>query len=60
MARKVAPRQNYMQEAITMRRFANAVAADPNAPQAWRKEVTEHLQAAMRLFLQEDERRGKA
>jgi hypothetical protein len=60
MARKVAPRQNYMQEAITMRRFANAVAADPHASPEWRREITEHLQAAMRLFLQEDEKRGKA
>lgn len=60
MARKVAPRSNYMAEAIAMRRFANAVAADTNAPVEWRREITEHLQAAMRLFLQEDERRGKA
>lgn len=60
MARKVMVRPNYMQEAITMRRFVNAVTIDPNASAAWKKEVTEHLQIAMRLFLQEDERRGKS
>lgn len=54
MARKITPRKNYMQDAIVMRRTAEAVQMDPTASQGWKTEVCAHLQAAMRLFLERD------
>ena len=54
MARKVTPRQNYMQDAIVMRRTAAAVEADTTAPVEWKQKTIEHLHAAMRLFLERD------
>ena len=60
MARTIKPRQNYMQDAIVMRRTAEAVQADPHAPQAWKDEVCQHLHAAMRLMLEKDSVNGTA
>jgi hypothetical protein len=54
MARTVKPRLNYMQDAIVMRRTAEAVKVDPDATSAWKDEVCSHLHAAMRLFLEKD------
>jgi hypothetical protein len=58
MARSIKPRQNYMQDAIVMRRTAEAVGADPTASQAWKDDVCNHLHAAMRLFLEKDSHNG--
>jgi radical SAM superfamily enzyme len=58
MARKVTPRLNYLQDAIVMRRTAEAVQADNHASPEWKEEVTGHLHAAMRLFLEKDSTRG--
>lgn len=54
MARTVKARLNYMQDAIVMRRTAEAVQADTHASSAWKDEVCSHLHAAMRLFLEKD------
>lgn len=43
-----------MQDAIVMRRTAEAVQADPRASPAWKEEVCGHLHATMRLFLERD------
>ena len=60
MARKVTPRDNYLQDAIVMRRTAEAVQADPRASQFWKDEVVNHLRAAMRLFLEREAPNGQA
>ena len=56
MGRRITPRQNYMQDAILMRRTVAVVDADLNAPQDWKEQVKTHLHAAMRLFLERDAR----
>jgi hypothetical protein len=58
MARTIKARSNYMQDAIVMRRTAEAVQADPHASQAWKDEVCGHLHSAMRLFLEKDSHNG--
>lgn len=58
MSRKVNVRESYMRDAIVMRRTAEAVEADPKAPIEWKREVTSHLHAAMRLFLTRDSQKG--
>lgn len=52
MGRKTKPRQNYMQDAIVMRRTIDAVDADTDSNPAWKEAVKTHLQAALRLFLE--------
>ena len=54
MARKVIARVNYLQDAIVMRRTAEAVQADNQATMEWKEEVCKHLHGAMRLFLEKD------
>jgi hypothetical protein len=54
MARKVTARQNYLQDAIVMRRTAAAVQADTEAPPEWKNALIGHLHAAMKLFLEKD------
>lgn len=54
MARTVKPRQNYMKDAIALRRTAEAVEADKTAPPEWIEAVRGHLHAAMRLMLEKD------
>lgn len=41
-----------MKDAITVRRLAEAVKADPNAPEKWKETLSGHLFAAMRLMLE--------
>lgn len=60
MARKVTPRENYLQDAIVMRRTAEAVQADTRASQTWKDEVNGHLRAAMRLFLERESPNAQA
>jgi hypothetical protein len=54
MARNVNVRENYLKDAIVMRRTAEAVEADPHASPEWKMELCGHLHAAMRLFLEKD------
>jgi len=54
MARKTQVRENYMRDAIVMRRTAEAVEADSKASVEWKREVISHLHAAMGLFLTHD------
>jgi hypothetical protein len=60
MARTIKARKNYMNDAIIMRRTAEAVQADSHASQAWKDEVCGHLHAAMRLMLEKDSGNGTA
>ena len=60
MARTVKPRQNYMKDAIALRRTAEAVQADAKAPPEWKSSVCAHLHAAMRLMLERDATNGQA
>ena len=59
MARNVKPRQNYLKDAIALRRTAEAVEADKNAPAEWISAVRGHLHAAMRLMLERDAANGQ-
>jgi len=52
MARKVKRRTDYFQDAITVRRIAEAVEADINATPQWKTEAANHLYSAMRLFME--------
>lgn len=52
MARRVKTRTDYFKDAITIRRIAEAVEKDPEAPAQWKAEAAGHLYAAMRLFME--------
>jgi len=54
MGRKTQARSNYRQDAIVMRRIIDAVEVDTMSSPAWKENVTDHLHAAMRLFLEHD------
>lgn len=59
MGRRTKPRANYRQDAIVMRRTIDAIEADNESNPEWKDEVTGHLHAAMRLFLEHNPK-GKA
>jgi hypothetical protein len=59
MGRKTKPRTNYRQDAIVMRRIIDAVEVDTVSSSAWKEQVTAHLHAAMRLFLEHDTKETK-
>lgn len=59
MGRKTRKRDNYMSEAVTMRRFAESVELDDEARAEWRAELLSVLQRAMALFLQRDAERSQ-
>lgn len=51
MARPTEPRVTYTRDAIQLRRMIEAVQIDPTADPKWKAETISHLQAALRLFL---------
>lgn len=54
MARKASRRTNYTNDAIVMKRTAEAVALDTDASEEWRSELQTLLTRAMTLFLERD------
>jgi len=54
MARKASRRVNYTNDAIVMKRTAEAVALDTDATEEWRSELQMLLSRAMTLFLERD------
>lgn len=54
MGRRTKPRENYTHDAIVMRRTIDAINADKNSSSVWKEAVKEHLQAALRLFLEHE------
>ena len=54
MARKASRRTNYTNDAIVMKRTAEAVALDTDTTEEWRNELQSLLTRAMTLFLERD------
>lgn len=59
MARKASRRTNYTNDAIVMKRTAEAVALDVDASEEWRVKVQSLLMEAMTLFLERDRHAAK-
>lgn len=60
MARKAARRSNYTNDAIVMKRTAEAVALDTDATEEWRAKLQTLLHEAMTLFLERDRYAAKS
>jgi len=52
MGRKSAIRDNYRADAIALHRILGAIEQDDSSPDTWKREVSGHLNEAMRLLLE--------
>ena len=51
MGRNAKVRESYTRDAIALERLRDAVKADVKQSEAWRNEVSNHLEKAVRLLL---------